>query len=159
VQGNLCVISSDYAINCVWCSHMRCDLHLQDQTISHTRNQHEGGSKLNLVHTSFLVYSLALKMEVSWSSETSYDFQQTTGQNIPEDRILHNYHWEFWILKYVWCWFCLLPSFCFVHSTGIITFWILFKRSGSFKNFRSSFGGVTCLICPFTVACMWAWDS
>jgi hypothetical protein len=38
---------------------------------------------------SWFAYSLALKMEVTWSSETSADYQQTTRHYIPEDRILY----------------------------------------------------------------------
>jgi hypothetical protein len=37
-----------------------------------------------------LAYSLTLKMEATCSSETSVDFQRTTGHYIPKDRTLHN---------------------------------------------------------------------
>jgi hypothetical protein len=38
-----------------------------------------------------LAYSSALKMEVTWSSETSVDFQFITWHRIPEDKTLHNH--------------------------------------------------------------------
>jgi hypothetical protein len=40
---------------------------------------------------SCLAYSLALKMEVICSSETSVDFQQSTRHYIPEARMLYNH--------------------------------------------------------------------
>jgi hypothetical protein len=40
---------------------------------------------------SSLAYSLTLKMEVTCSSETSVDFQQTMQSYLSEDRILHNH--------------------------------------------------------------------
>jgi hypothetical protein len=46
---------------------------------------------INLAACSMLVsclsYSSILKMEVIFSSETSYDFQRTAWHNIPEDTI------------------------------------------------------------------------
>jgi hypothetical protein len=42
---------------------------------------------------SSLAYSFTLKMEVSYSSETSVDFQRTIRHCIPEDRTLHNHRY------------------------------------------------------------------
>jgi hypothetical protein len=39
-------------------------------------------------------YSSTLKMEVIRSSETSVDFQRTTGRYIPEDSTLHSHRCE-----------------------------------------------------------------
>lgn len=36
-------------------------------------------------------YSPTLKMEATYSSETSVDFQQATWYYIPEDRTVHNH--------------------------------------------------------------------
>jgi hypothetical protein len=41
---------------------------------------------------SCLAYSLILKMEVTCSSKTQPDFEQTTWHYIPEDRTLHTLH-------------------------------------------------------------------
>jgi hypothetical protein len=41
-----------------------------------------------------LVYSLALKMEVTCSSKTSVDFQLTTRRYVPEDRNSHNHRYD-----------------------------------------------------------------
>jgi hypothetical protein len=43
---------------------------------------------------SCLAYSLILKMEATCSSETSVDFQWTTQYYIPQDKTLHNHHYE-----------------------------------------------------------------
>jgi hypothetical protein len=57
--------------------------HLVGRRISHARNEHEAVSE----HDGFsLAYSLTLKMDSSYSSETSVDFQRTTRCYIPEDR-------------------------------------------------------------------------
>jgi hypothetical protein len=39
---------------------------------------------------SCLAYSLTLKIEVTYSSETSVGFQRATRRYIPEDRTLHS---------------------------------------------------------------------
>jgi hypothetical protein len=43
---------------------------------------------------SCLAYSSTLKMEATYSSETSADFQRTTLLYIPNARILHNHPYE-----------------------------------------------------------------
>jgi hypothetical protein len=48
--------------------------HLQGRRISQAKNQHEAGSKQSL------------KMEATYSSETSAEFRQTTECYFPEDR-------------------------------------------------------------------------
>jgi hypothetical protein len=62
-----------------------CRLHRQGHRITHARNQSEAGSKQSSA------YSLTLKMEATYSSETSDDFQWTTWHYIPEDKTLHNH--------------------------------------------------------------------
>jgi hypothetical protein len=66
-----------------------CRLHLQSGRIRQVRNQPE---KLCLppafTLVSCLVYSSTLKMEATYSSKTSVDFQRTTRRYIPEDRTL-----------------------------------------------------------------------
>jgi hypothetical protein len=57
-------------------------LHLQGRRISQARNHCEGGSKRNL------------KMEVTFSSETSVDFERTTQRYILENRTAHKHHCE-----------------------------------------------------------------
>jgi hypothetical protein len=47
-----------------------------------------------LFHAGFLRGFLILKMEVTFSSETSDDFQRTTRRYIPEYRTLHNHRCE-----------------------------------------------------------------
>jgi hypothetical protein len=59
-------------------------LHLQGQTKSHTINQCESRWEAVLC----LAYSLILKMEVTFSSKTSLDFQRSTQLYIPEDKTL-----------------------------------------------------------------------
>jgi hypothetical protein len=43
---------------------------------------------------SCFAYSLTLKVEATCSSKTSVDFQRTTWHYIPQDRTLHNHHYE-----------------------------------------------------------------
>jgi hypothetical protein len=43
---------------------------------------------------SCLAYSLVLKMEAIYPSETSDDFQRTTWRYIPDDINFHNHHWK-----------------------------------------------------------------
>jgi hypothetical protein len=47
---------------------------------------------------SCLAYSLALKIEATYSCETSVLLQRTTRRCIPEDRTVHNHHCENLIL-------------------------------------------------------------
>jgi hypothetical protein len=47
-----------------------------------------------LVHAGFLAKYFTLKLEATFSSETSLDFQRTARRYIPEDRTLHNPHRE-----------------------------------------------------------------
>jgi hypothetical protein len=63
--------------------------HLQGRRICKARNQQ--ATCFTLV--SYLAYSSILKMEATCSSETSVDFQQTTGRYNPEDRN-HNHRSE-----------------------------------------------------------------
>jgi hypothetical protein len=58
-------------------------LHLQGRRICQARNQHKAGSKQSLA------YSSTLKVEATWYSEISVDFQRTTRRYIPEDKTLH----------------------------------------------------------------------
>jgi hypothetical protein len=68
-----------------------CCLHLQGQRISQARNEGEAAcSVCYLLHA----WLMALKMDVTCSSETSVNFQQTTWGYILEDRTLHNHHCE-----------------------------------------------------------------
>jgi hypothetical protein len=55
-----------------------CRFHLQIRRISQARNQREAGIKQSLA------YSSILKMEATYSSETSVGFQRTTRCYIPE---------------------------------------------------------------------------
>jgi hypothetical protein len=71
-----------------------CRLHLQGQIKSQT----ELATCFMLV--SCLAYSLALKMEVTCSSETLADFQLTTQHYIPEDGTRHKKCiWKIWSLQ------------------------------------------------------------
>jgi hypothetical protein len=63
-----------------------CLLHFQGRRISH--------EKTHMKHIASRAHSTSLKMEATCSSETSADFQQTTGRYIPEDRILHSHRCE-----------------------------------------------------------------
>jgi hypothetical protein len=54
-------------------------LHHQGQTVMQARNQH------------LLAFLFELKMEATYSSEASVDFQRTTRRYIPEDRTLHDH--------------------------------------------------------------------
>jgi hypothetical protein len=61
-------------------------------------NRRFGGNQRSLLPFFTLVscsaYSLTLKMEETYSSETSVDFQLTTRRYIPEDSALHNHRCE-----------------------------------------------------------------
>jgi hypothetical protein len=46
------------------------------------------GNKVRAMLVSCLSYSLVLKMEAIYSSETSVDFHQSTGRYIPEERTI-----------------------------------------------------------------------
>jgi hypothetical protein len=59
-----------------------CRLHFQARRIRPSKGQPEAGSKQT-------AYSLTLKMEAKFSSETSVDFQWSTQRYIPEARTLH----------------------------------------------------------------------
>jgi hypothetical protein len=48
-----------------------------------------------------LVWLTTLKMEATFSSETSVDFQRTTWLYIPEERTLHNHRSEPHILYFI----------------------------------------------------------
>jgi hypothetical protein len=63
-------------------------LHLQQETIM---KQEVRRAMLATCFTlvSYLLYSSTLTMEVTCSSETSVEFQQTTQRYSPEDRTLH----------------------------------------------------------------------
>jgi hypothetical protein len=63
-------------------------LHLQGRR-SQARNQHEAGSKrCCFMLVSCLDYSATLTMQVTYSSGTLVDIQQSTRRYIPEDRTL-----------------------------------------------------------------------
>jgi hypothetical protein len=66
-----------------------CRLRLQGRRVSRARNQCEAGSKQSPV--SRWGYYSAMKMEVTFFSEVSVDFQRTTRRYIPEDGALRNH--------------------------------------------------------------------
>jgi hypothetical protein len=68
-----------------WCFGGTRGIHLQDWRISQARTQHEACNKL------CLAYSSVLKMDATYSSEMSVDFQRNTRRCIPENRTLHNH--------------------------------------------------------------------
>jgi hypothetical protein len=69
-----------------------CRFHLQGRRIGQAKYQREAGSKQSL------------KMDATYSSETSVNFQQTTRPYIPEDRALLDHfilmHMSYW--KTIW---------------------------------------------------------
>jgi hypothetical protein len=65
-------------------------LHLQGPKINQARNQRETCLPPEFTLVSCLAYSSTLKMEATYSSETSVDFRRTTWRYIPEDRTLQN---------------------------------------------------------------------
>jgi hypothetical protein len=73
-----------------------CRLNLQDRR-SQARNQRESRWKADQL--SCLASSSTLKLEATYSAETSIDFQLTTRRYIPEDRTLHNHHSS----PMIWC--------------------------------------------------------
>jgi hypothetical protein len=54
-------------------------------------------------------------MEVTCSSETSADFQRTTGFYIPEDRTLHLKMESAWDIQQYW-----IKNYCFTVSNNMI---------------------------------------
>jgi hypothetical protein len=68
-----------------------CHLQLQGRRIRQARNQHEALFATCFTLVSYLAYFSILTMEVTYSSETSVDFQRTTRLYIPEDVTLHNH--------------------------------------------------------------------
>jgi hypothetical protein len=60
-----------------------CHLHLHSWWVSLASNRHVADSKSSLAST--------LKMDMTCSSETSADFQQTTWCYIPDNRTIHNH--------------------------------------------------------------------
>jgi hypothetical protein len=64
-----------------------CRLHLQGRRISQARNRREAGHCLLLASCWFLTCLLRpLKIDVTYSSETSVEFKRTTRHYIPEDK-------------------------------------------------------------------------
>jgi hypothetical protein len=47
-----------------------------------------------ITFVSSLAYSSTLKMETTYSSETSFDFQRTTPHYMPKECIIHNHLYE-----------------------------------------------------------------
>jgi hypothetical protein len=63
------------------------------------RSRREVGGELALLAAclkliSSIIYTSTLKMEATYPSETSIDFQRTTLRYISEDRTLHNHRCE-----------------------------------------------------------------
>jgi hypothetical protein len=65
-----------------------CRLHLQGRRIIQVRNQHEARCLL----VSRLAFSSTVKIQVTYSSETSVVFQRTIRNYIPADTSLQNFH-------------------------------------------------------------------
>jgi hypothetical protein len=59
---------------------------------SKSRKQHEACRNLAacFIPVSYLTYSSTLKIEATYSSETSVEFHRTTWRYIPQDRTVHN---------------------------------------------------------------------
>jgi hypothetical protein len=73
--------------SCVVSTERERDRNLPDNEESHLLPC----SSLKVMFVSCLAYFSTQKMEVTCSTETSIDFQRTTGRYITEDRTLHNH--------------------------------------------------------------------
>jgi hypothetical protein len=65
---------------------------IQVQRISQARNQQAALLVICFTIVSFVAYSLTLKMEAIYSSETLFEFKQAIRHYVIEDGIIHGFY-------------------------------------------------------------------